>query len=388
MLRTKRAHITAVLVLTALALVAAGCGATPSPTPGPSGTSPTTPPGTAAPSVGSVQLTGAGATFPLPVYTEWIFAYQYVDRSVTINYQGIGSGGGQKAILDKTVDFAGSDSLLKEEQYGQDNSLQMLPILAGAVIPIFNVTGSDGKPLDKLVLDGQNLVDIYLSRIRKWNDSRIAALNPSVKTLPDANMTVVHRSDGSGTTEIFTKYLAAVSADWKSAVGAGSAVEWPADKAGNGIGGKGNPGVAAAVQNTPNSIGYVELAFAVQNKIAYADMVNAAGQIVQANDVSTQSAMSDYAGSFSARMTRDIVNGKGAGSWPIAGYTYVILRMEQADCAKARKLLEFLKWALTDPGAANRAKELGYSVLPDAVRTQVLAKIAQVRCNGAPVIAD
>lgn len=329
----------------------------------------------------AVQINGAGATFPLPVYTEWIYAYQYIDTSVTLNYQGIGSGGGKKAIIDNTIDFAGSDSLLTDEEYAAGKDLQMYPMLAGAIVPIYNIDGIT----QNLTLDGNTLVGIYSGKITKWNDPTIAALNPGL-TLPDATITAVHRSDGSGTTEVFTKALSAFSDDWKNNVGSGPSVEWPVDKAGNGIGGKGNQGVAAAVQNTPNSIGYVELSYAIANKIAYADLVNKAGSKVTANADSLASAMNDFATTFSDKLTNTIVDGPGTNSWPIAGYTYIVLHTtSMTDCVKAQKLVEFLKWDLTDAGAAKRAAELGYAVLPDAVRTQVMAKFAEVTCNGTPV---
>ncbi len=331
---------------------------------------------------GSVQLNGAGATFPLPVYTEWIFAFQYVDPSVTINYQGIGSGGGKKAILDNTVDFAGSDSLLSADEYTKDVDLQMYPMLAGAVVPIYNIEG-----ITKTVTLGRDtLVGIYSAKITKWNDSDIIKLNPDLN-LPDKNITAVHRSDGSGTTEMFTKALAAFSEEWSKAPGAGSSIEWPVDKAGNGIGGKGNQGVAAAVQNTPNSIGYVELSYAVANKIAFAQMINKAGKTVKANSESLASAMNDFAKSFTDKLTNVIVDGAGEKSWPISGYTYIILHTtSMKDCVKAEKILAFMQWALTDAAAAKRAAELGYAVLPSAVQTQVLAKLAAVTCNGSPVM--
>ncbi|NMC12981.1 MAG: phosphate ABC transporter substrate-binding protein PstS, partial [Chloroflexi bacterium] len=181
--------------------------------------------------------------------------------------------------------------------------------------------------------------------------------------------------------------LSAFDEVWKNSVGAGSSVEWPVDKAGNGVGGKGNQGVAAAVQNTPNSIGYVELSYAVSNKIAFAKMVNKAGKTVEANADSLASAMNDFSGSFSEQLTTNIVDGEGDNSWPIAGYTYIILHTESMpDCVKAEKLLGFLKWALTDPGAAKRAAELGYSVLPNSVRDMVLVKLSEVTCNGSPVL--
>ena len=333
---------------------------------------------------GSIAINGAGATFPLPVYTEWIYAYQYIDPTVTLNYQGIGSGGGKKAIIDNTVDFAGSDSLLKDDEYASGKDLQMMPMLAGAVVPIYNIEGITTT----ITLDRPTLVSIYNASITQWNDPAIAALNPDIADkLPSSAITVVHRSDGSGTTEIFTNALSAFDEAWKTNVGAGSSVEWPVDKAGNGVGGKGNQGVAAAVQNTPNSIGYVELSYAVSNKITFAKMVNKAGKTVEANADSLASAMNDFAGSFSEQLTTNIVDGDGENSWPIAGYTYIILHTKSmTDCVKAEKLLGFIKWALTDAGAAQRAAELGYSVLPDAVRDRVLAKLGEVTCNGNPVL--
>jgi phosphate transport system substrate-binding protein len=331
---------------------------------------------------GSVAINGAGATFPLPVYTEWIYAYQYIDPSVTLNYQGIGSGGGKKGIVDNTIDFAGSDSLLSEADYQNGKDLQMYPMLAGAVVPIYNIQGVTTT----ITLDRITLVSIYSGTITRWNDPALVALNPNV-TLPEANITVVHRSDGSGTSEIFTNALSSFSEGWKNAVGAGQSVEWPVDKAGNGVGGKGNQGVAAAVQNTPNSIGYVELSYAISNKITFANMVNKAGKTVTANAETLASDMADFAGSFSDKLTAVIVDGSGDNSWPISGYTYIILHTSSMqDCTKAEKLLGYIKWALTDPGAAKRAADLGYSVLPGAVQESVLAKLGEVTCNGNPVL--
>jgi phosphate transport system substrate-binding protein len=335
---------------------------------------------------GSVTINGAGATFPLPVYTEWNYAFQYIDPAVVLNYQGIGSGGGKKGIVDRTVDYAGSDSLLKEEEYQKGGDLQMFPMLAGAVVPIYNIEGVTKT----VTLDGNTLAGIYSGTIKQWNDEAIKVLNPDLAAqLPDKAITAVHRSDGSGTTEIFTKFLAAANEAWKASPGAGSAVEWPVDKAGNGIGGKGNQGVAVNVLNTKNSVGYVELSYAVANNIPYAQMVNATGKTVKANADSLASAISDYANSFSDKLTTDIVNGSGAGSWPIAGYTYIIVHMTSMDdCVKAQKLLEYLNWALSDPAAARRAADLGYTVLPDAVREKVLAKLGEVTCLGQPVLTN
>jgi phosphate transport system substrate-binding protein len=350
---------------------------------------------------GSVQINGAGATFPLPVYTEWTYAYQYVDPSVAINYQGIGSGGGKKGIIDGTIDFAGSDSLLKDpDEYTAGKDLQMYPMLAGAVAVIYNVkfnapktapvgAGTPTPTAPKyatLILDRQTLVDIYNAKVKTWNDPAIVALNPDLKdALPSAPITVVHRSDGSGTTEIFTKALTSFSKDWTA--GGASAVEWPVDKAGNGVGGKGNQGVAASVINTANSIGYVELSFAISNGLSYSSIVNKAGKTVVPNAKSVESAMNDFATAFSPKLTATIVDGAGEGSYPITGYTYLILHTtSMSDCVKAEKLLNYINWSLTDAGAAAGAAKLGYSVLPSAIRDQVLAKLGEVTCNGAPVM--
>jgi len=335
---------------------------------------------------GSIVINGAGATFPDPVYTEWRFAYQYVQPAVTINYQGIGSGGGKKGIADKTIDFAGSDSLLSQAEYDANPTLQMFPTLAGAIVPIFNIK----EITTSIVLDGPTLAGIYLGKITQWNDPALAKLNPDL-TMPDQPISAVHRSDGSGTTEAFTKFLSAVSEEWKNGPKSGSSIEWPVDKAGNGIGGKGNPGVAAAVQNTPYSIGYVELSYAVANKILFADMVNKAGKRTKANAESLASAMSDYGDAFDAKLTvGSISNGGGEKSWPIATYTYLIIYMDQqADktvgCLKSQELLNYVYWTLTDPGAANRAVSLGYATLPDSVRGKVFATLAKVTCDGKPL---
>ena len=339
---------------------------------------------------GSVQINGAGATFPLPIYTEWTYAYSYVDPSVVINYQGIGSGGGKKAIVDNTVDFAGSDSLLKDEEYEAGKDLQMYPTLAGAVVVIYNLKPAkdypEGFKAPALIFDRQTLVDIYNGKINKWNDPKIVELNPEMADyLPDALITVVHRSDGSGTTEIFTKALASFSPDWTA--GAGASIEWPVDKAGNGMGGKGNQGVAAAVINTPNSLGYVELSYAVSNGLKFADLINKAGNKVTANAESVAAAMADFAGAFSDKLTATIVDAEGPNSYPIVGYTYIILHTtSMTDCVKAKKLLEFFMWAMTDPSATKRAGDMGYSVLPEAVRELVFAKFNEVTCNGQPVL--
>jgi phosphate transport system substrate-binding protein len=336
---------------------------------------------------GSVQITGSGSTFAVPIYTEWIYAYQFIDPSVSINYQGIGSGGGKKAVIDGTVDFAGSDSVLSDAEYTSGKDLQMYPTAAGPVAFTYNIEGVTATD-PVLVLDRLTLVGIYSATIKNWNDPTIVALNPGLAAkLPAKAITAVHRSDGSGTTEIVTNALAAFSPDWKTNVGTGQSVAWPVDKAGNGIGGKGSQGVAAVVQNTPNSIGYVEYSYAIQNNMPMASLVNKAGKTVKPSIASTQSAMSDFADKFTDKMTATIVDGPGDNSYPVTGYTYLILHTtSMADCTKAQKLLEFFKWALTDPAAAKRAADLGYAVLPPTVQQTVLTKFSGVTCKGTPVL--
>ncbi len=334
---------------------------------------------------GSVTLNGSGSTFQAPAESEYAYAFPLVDPAVVINYQPTGSGAGKKAIIDGTVDFAGSDAVLSADETTAGKDLQMYPFLAGATVMSYNIPELDPKG-PALILDGKTLVGIYNATITKWNDPAIAALNPQVAAkLPAKQITVVHRSDGSGTTEIFTNALTSFSSDWTS--GHGTTINWPADKAGNGVGGNGNQGVAAAIQNTPDSIGYVEYAYAVSNKLPFAQMVNKAGKTVTATPDSTKAAMTDFANAFTPQLTAVIVNAPGDGSWPIAGYTYIIIHQtSMTDCVKASKLVEYIQWILTNTVATKRATDLGFVPLPDTVLQQVLAKIGQVTCNGQPVM--
>jgi phosphate transport system substrate-binding protein len=329
---------------------------------------------------GAITLTGSGATFPAPLYASWIFAYQSVDPVAAINYQPTGSGAGKKAIIDRTVDFAGSDALVTDAEYAAGGDLQMFPIVAGAVVPAFNVTDTANQKVLDLTLSRAVLANIFLGKITKWNDPAIQSLNTKVK-LPNKIITVAHRSDGSGTTDIFTKALSSFSTEWASKVGHGTTVQWP-----TGLGGSGNAGVAAIIKNTPYSIGYVELAYAVSNKLAYASMTNKAGSLVKANGASIISAMQDFSGGFSAKLTEDIVDAPGTLSWPIAAYTYLVLHMNQTDCAKAGTLLTYMNWTLTNAQAGGIATSLGYAQLPGEVRAQTLARMKKVTCNGAPVL--
>jgi phosphate transport system substrate-binding protein len=339
----------------------------------------------------TIQISGAGATFPLPIYAEWTYAYSFVDPAIEISYEGLSSGFGKRAIIAGTVDFAGSDSLLKAEEYQAGEDLQMYPILAGAVVIIYNLKPARDYPgvfeTPTLVLDRQTLVDIYNGTVNRWNDPRIIALNPRLDGyLPEAAITVMHRSDASGTTELLTKSLISFSPDWTA--GSASSIEWPVDGTGKGVGGIGNQGVADAVINTANSLGYVELSYAISNSLTYADMINKAGRKVTANAESLESAINDFdTEAFDDKLTATILDGGGKNSWPMSGFTYLILHTtSMSNCVKARKLLEYIHWTLTDAKAGQRAAKRGYAVLPLVTRDQVLTKLGEVTCNGQQVM--
>ena len=360
-----------------VAVLAGACSsaATPVPTAAPTTGTSSAPATPTPPPAGSISINGAGATFPYPLYSQWFYQYAFVDPSVKFNYQSIGSGGGITQVTAKTVDFGASDAILTDAQYTAAPGIQMLPTVAGAVVLSYNVKALAGQA--PLVLDGSTVANIYLGKIKKWNDPAIAALNPGV-ALPNEDIVVVHRSDGSGTTFIFTDYLSNVSSDWKSKVGNATSVSWPV-----GIGGKGNDGVAGAM-GTEGTIGYVELAYAISNKIAMANLVNKAGRTITASVDSTTSAMADFSGQMPATLHVSIVNAPGAASYPIAGYTYFLFYNDMPDCTKAQKLVQFVNWAQSSAGD-KYAKDLLYVPLPDAIRTQVLAKVGTMTCQGKPI---
>jgi len=316
---------------------------------------------------GSAQtlINGAGATFPQPIYTKWFDAYSKVDPSVRFNYQGIGSGGGQKQILSETVDFGASDGPMSDANLAKaPRTLWHIPTVAGAVVVSYNLPGNP-----KLKLDGQTLANIYLGKVTKWNDPAIANQNGGVD-LPDRDIVVVHRSDGSGTSYIFTDYLSSVSREWASKVGKNTAVNWPI-----GLGGKGNPGVAGQVKQTPGAIGYVELAYAVQNKLPFADLKNSSGKYIAPSLESVTAALA------SANIPDDfrfsMVNPPGADAYPIAGATWLLVYQQQKDAEKGKKLVEFLKWAYND--GEKMAASLDYAPLPDSVRDRVLARVNEIK---------
>lgn len=302
------------------------------------------------------DVTGAGASFPAPLYARWAADYNKA-TGVKINYQSVGSGAGIKQIDAKTVAFGASDMPLKDEDLAKKGQLQF-PTVIGGVIPVVNVKGIAAG---QLRLNGQVLGDIYLGKITKWNDPAIKALNPSLP-LPDAAIAPVRRADGSGTTFIFTNYLSKVNADWKAKVGEGTAVNWP-----TGAGGKGNEGVAAFVGRLPNSIGYVEYAYVKQNKMTYALMQNAAGQFVSPDDTAFKAAAAgaDWSKSFYQILT----NQPGAQSWPLTGATFILMHKVQDKPAEAAATLKFFEWAYKN--GDKTAEDLDYVPMPASVKAQV-----------------
>jgi len=322
---------------------------------------------------GPVTLNGAGATFPAPIYTKWFQYYSAnVATNVSFNYQPIGSGGGINAITSKTVDFAGSDAPLSDAQLTAAPGLIHIPTVAGAVVMIYKVTGvSTG-----LVLNGDTISKMFLGDISKWNDPEISALNPGV-SLPNEDIVVVHRSDGSGTTNIFTDYLSNASPAWKSEVGKGTSVNWPV-----GLGGRGNPGVAGLVQQTDNSIGYVELAYATQNKLAYAKQINKSGATVEASVASVEAAVRGAISTVPDDLRVSIVNSADPAAWPIAGFTYVLLYKDQTDGGKGQALVSFLYWSLHDSTAATQARDLLYLPVPSTLLPKVEQRLRLVQFQG------
>ena len=312
-----------------------------------------------------MMINGAGATFPYPIYSKWFDEYAKVDPSVRFNYQSIGSGGGQKQILAQTVDFGASDGPMSDDNLTKaPGKILHIPTVAGAVVMTYNLPGNPA-----LKLDGETIADIFLGKIKKWNDPKIAALNPGAK-LPENEIVVAHRSDGSGTTFIFTDYLSKVSAEWKQKAGNNTSVNWP-----TGIGGKGNEGVSGQVKQTPGAIGYVELIYAIQNKMPYAEVKNAAGQFVKASIESVTAALgtANIPDDFRFSMT----NAPGESAYPIAGATWLLVYEQQKDAAKGKKLIEFLKWAMTK--GEGMAKDLNYAPLPNEVQQRVLQRIDEIK---------
>ncbi|WP_144108711.1 phosphate ABC transporter substrate-binding protein PstS [Paraburkholderia sp. BCC1886] len=304
----------------------------------------------------AADITGAGSTFAAPIYMKWADAYQKSGGG-KVNYQGIGSSGGIKQIEAKTVDFAGSDAPLKDDELAKAGLFQF-PTVVGGIVAAVNVPGV--KP-GELTLSGEVLGDIYLGKIKKWNDPAIVALNPKLK-LPDTDIAVVRRADGSGTTFIWTNYLSKVNADWKSKVGEGATVNWP-----TGTGGKGNDGVAAFVQRLPGAIGYVEWAYAKQNHMTYTALKNATGAVVEPKTETFKAAAAgaDWSKSFYQILT----NEPGKDAWPVVGATFVLLHKAQDKPAQGTETLKFFDWAFKNGTPA--ANELDYISLPESVTAEI-----------------
>ena len=322
----------------------------------------------------NVDLTGAGATFPYPLYSKWFSDYAR-ESGVKINYQSIGSGGGIRQLSEGTVDFGASDGPMSDEELSRAKGGRILhvPTVLGAVVLTYNLP----ELTDTLTLTGELIADIFLGRVTRWDDARIAALNPDVK-LPDRDILVVHRSDGSGTTYVFTDYLAAVSPAWRSGPGKGKEVQWPV-----GLGGKGNEGVAGQVKQTPGTLGYTELAYAKQNRLPVAAIRNSSGADVIPTIESITAAAAEAARTLPADTDYriSIVNAPGAESYPISSFTWILVYEQQADSVKGRKLHDFLRWALTKGEA--EAAALDYAPLPESMSTSLLQRLDSVRAGAA-----
>lgn len=321
----------------------------------------------------SADLTGSGASFPDPIYQAWIEQYKSVAPDTTINYQSVGSGQGKKDFAGNVTDFGGTDAYMTDEEMTASPDALHIPTVLGAVTVVYNL--ETDQPLQ---FSGETLAAIFLGTVTTWNDPVIAADNPGVN-LPDTPITVVHRSDGSGTTSIFTDYLSKVSTEWADQVGSGTAVEWPV-----GIGGEKNPGVAAGVQQTPGAIGYVELIYALANDLPAPAIKNAQGNYVEPSIESTSAAAAGALADLPDDLRVSITDPQdGANAYPIAGFTWILVHSEMTDQTKAEALTDFLYWALTTGEA--QAAELHYAPLPDEVRDLAIDKLTQVTVNGAAV---
>jgi phosphate transport system substrate-binding protein len=331
--------------------------------------------GMAAPAGAQTLINGAGATFPYPMYSKWFDAYTKVDPEVRFNYQSIGSGGGIKQISSRTVDFGASDGPMTDEQLKQaPGELFHIPTVLGADVATYNLPGSP-----KLKFTPDVLADIFLGKITKWNDARITAVNPGA-TLPSTPIVVVHRSDGSGTTYIWVDYLSKVSPEWQQKVGKGTSVNWPV-----GLGGKGNEGVAGQVKNTPGAIGYVELAYAVQNKLPVGVVRNAAGKFVEPTIESTTAAAAAAAKNMPADFRVSLTNPDGNDAYPIASFTWLLVYKEQPNEMKGRAIVKFLWWMSHE--GQKMAPDLLYAPLPAPVVKQIEARIKEINYQGKPLLA-
>jgi phosphate transport system substrate-binding protein len=355
------------LKFSALMLLAVGCAKE-------SANNSATASSTVSSSTQSVDLTGAGATFPYPIYSKWFSDYAK-QTGVKINYQSIGSGGGIRQLSEQTVDFGASDSPMSNAEMAgaKGGPILHFPTVLGADVITYNLAGVTAP----LKFTPAAIADIFSGRIMKWNDARIASLNPGI-TLPSQDILVVHRSDGSGTTYIFTDYLSTAVPSWNTSIGKGKEVKWPV-----GLGAKGNEGVSGQIKQTPGSIGYVELAYAKQNKLPIAAIRNKAGQFVAASVDAVTAAAAGVAKALPANTDYrlSIVDAPGAGSYPISSFTWILVYQHQTDAVKGKKLVDFLNWALTD--GETEASTLDYAPLPAEMATAVKARVANIDLSGA-----
>jgi phosphate transport system substrate-binding protein len=353
---------TRLLACIALGLIASGCGGGDKPS---GGRDTTAAAGASESTGGGAALTGAGATFPNPIYTKWFDAYAK-RTGVRINYQSIGSGGGIRQFTEGTVDFGATDGPMKDDQIkGVNGNVLHVPTVLGAVVVTYNLPEVAGTPLR---FDGATLADIFLGRITKWNDSRLAALNPGAK-LPAKDIIVVHRSDGSGTSFIFTDYLSKVSPSWKEKVGSATSVEWPI-----GLGGKGNEGVTQQVKQSDGAVGYVELIYAISNELPYGDIKNASGEFIRPSLKSVSAAAAEkFPEDTDFRVS--ITNAKPADAYPISSFTWLLIQPQPRDPAKGEQLRKFIGWML-QPEAQRMAADLHYAPLPVPVIELVQQRLA------------
>jgi len=320
-------------------------------------------------------MNGAGATFPYPIYSKWFDEYTKVDQGARFNYQSIGSGGGIRQITARTVDFGASDGPMTDDQLGKaPGNLLHIPTVLGAVVTTYNLAGNP-----KLRFTPDILADIFLGRITKWNDAKIAAVNPGV-SLPDQAILVVHRSDGSGTTYIWVDYLSKVSKEWDAKVGRGTSVNWPV-----GLGGKGNEGVAGQIKNTPGALGYVELAYAIKNNLPAASVRNAAGKFVEPSIETTTAAAAASATNMPADFRVSLTNPPGDHAYPIASFTWLLVYKDQPDETKGKLLVKFLWWMIHD--GQKYTSDLLYAPLPPQVVKQVEARLGEITYQGKPLLA-
>ena len=318
----------------------------------------------------TVQINGAGATFPNPIYSKWFSEYNKLHPTVQINYQPIGSGGGIRQITSRTVFFGATDGPMTEDQLlAAPGKILHFPTVIGSVVPIYKVAGV----ADGLKFSGPVLANIFMGTITKWNDAQLTALNPGV-SLPATDITVVHRSEGSGTTYVWADFLGKVSPEWKKRVGVAAALNWPV-----GVGAKGNEGVAGLVSQTPGSIGYVEPVYAVQNKITFGDVQNMSGKFIRASPDGVTAAAAAAAAAMPADFRVSITNAPGDGAYPIASFTWLLFFESPKNKAQGKAMVDFVKWALTD--GQKFAGQLGYAPLPEEVVKLEMAALARIKVS-------